>query len=110
MTPASALLRFIDRGRIWWAMPHWVVEETPERVVLALVPGAHGRQPRGSRADAVHQLASDQWDVGDLPWHTTRVIRIMPFDAAHAIELWWEHATDRFLFWKSTCKRRCVAR
>jgi uncharacterized protein DUF402 len=81
-------------------MPHWILEETPERVVLALVPGAQGRQPLGPRSEALQHLASDHWDVGDLPWHTNRVIRITSFDAAHAIELWWEHATNRFLFWK----------
>ncbi|MBV8715460.1 MAG: DUF402 domain-containing protein [Chloroflexi bacterium] len=70
-----------------------------QQLVLYLAPGAEGVS-NGSRSDAVHQLASHDWDVAEVPWHTNRVIRITPFDAAHAIELWWEHTTDRFLFWK----------
>ena len=91
--------RSVYRGRVRWAFPCQVIHDDSQQLVLYLAPGAEGVS-NGSRSDAVHQLASHDWDVAEVPWHTNRVIRITPFDAAHAIELWWEHTTDRFLFWK----------
>lgn len=37
--PDTAVLRFVYRGRIRWALPHSVIAETPAHVALGLVPG-----------------------------------------------------------------------
>jgi len=98
--PGTALWRYVYKGQIRWAQPNWLIEETPGRVVSAIVPGVLIRVPK----DFVHEryipeLLAGSWELDDWAWHTRRVLQLTPFGAAHSLGLHWDHATGRFLGW-----------
>jgi very-short-patch-repair endonuclease len=80
-------------------MPHLLLEDTPERVVTAILPGVRGRAPAAPRADIVPFLAARRWATRPVTWHTHRVLRLTQVGAAHSLDLFWDDATDRFVCW-----------
>lgn len=91
--------RHLYQGRLRWAIPNLLVEETPERVVTLLVPGTVCKAPTSyGKVGYVQQLLGG-WEVGDHVWHTRRMLQIAPVGAAHALSLHWDHATGTFLGW-----------
>lgn len=94
----SALLRFIYNGRVRWAVPHSLLEETTEGVALLIVPGVLGKGPKGgAMSDYVSDLLSGEWSTADHCWHTNRVIRLTPFARQFSVDHYWDEATDEFL-------------
>jgi len=97
--PRSMLWRYIHSGRIRWAQPSLLIEESPERVVTLVVPGVVGKAPANFRHDQYVQELLTGWALGDHVWHTKRVLRLNRRDAAHALDLQWDAATGNFLGW-----------
>jgi hypothetical protein len=98
--PRPALWRYLYQGRLRWAQPHWLLEETPEHVVSAIVPGVHTMAPK----DFFHEryipdLLAGAWELDAWVWHTRRILQVTPFDAAHSLGLHWDHASGDFLGW-----------
>ena len=99
-SPRTIVWRHLYRGRLRWAIPNLLIEETPEHVVTLLVPGTVCKAPVDyGRVDYVQQLLQAQEAIGDFVWHTRRSLMIAPREAAHTVSLHWEHATDTFLGW-----------
>jgi hypothetical protein len=95
--PPVVTFRSIFRGRLLYATPGWLLEETAEHVVLALVPGAETRQLVGPRGDHLRTIAAGRERTELMAWHTNRVVWLMPFGAAHAVGHFWNAASGAFL-------------
>ena len=70
----TALLRLIYRGKVRWALPHILVEETPDRVALHIVPGVRGVGPQNpGQSEYMGQLL-DGWETSEhvLQWEDWR--------------------------------------
>lgn len=93
----TALLRLIYRGKVRWALPHILVEETPDRVALHIVPGVRGVGPQNSGQSEYMGQLLDGWETSEHVWHTNRTLRLTPFDSGYSIDLYWRAATDEFL-------------
>ena len=80
-------------------MPTWLIEETAERVVSAIVPGTVTMAPK----EFVHELYVQQlltgWELAPWVWHTKRILHLTDVEAAHALDLHWDHQTGAFLGW-----------
>jgi len=97
--PRTIVWRHLYQGRLRWAIPNLVIQETPEQIVTLLVPGTICKAPTSyGRTGYVQQLL-DGWEVGDFTWHTRRCLMISPRHAAHTIGLHWDHASGEFLGW-----------
>jgi len=94
----TALLRVVFRGHVRWAFPHVVVEDTSERVVLGIWPGAEGRW---IARDAGHNL--ERWGSDSPPdphiWAWNRVLKTMRPGDAYSLDLFWDDASGDFLCW-----------
>jgi len=97
MHPRVITFRSVFRGRVNLALAMWLLEETPERVVIATIPGAESAQVSGPRETALAHLAHKTEQLALTPWHTQRRVWVMPFGVAHAIGIFWNHATGDFL-------------
>jgi hypothetical protein len=95
--PPVVVFRSIFRERLVYAVPGWLLEETPTHVVTATVPGAQTLQPSGPRTDQLGDIAAGREHLELMPWHTNRVVWLTPFVAAHAIGHFWDDASGRFL-------------
>lgn len=94
-----ALLRYVYAGRVRWAMPHLVVEETPELAVLCVRPGTRGRRPRRSFIDDPSQLRTLRWDHVEHVWHGTHALRLLRPGDAHCVSLFWAEDDWAFRGW-----------
>lgn len=100
--PATVVWRHWYRGRLRWAIPNLLIDETPERLVTLLVPGVICKAPvtyGQPGISYVDELRRDHEEIGDWTWHSRRCLQLAPVGAAHAIDLHWDHATGRFLGW-----------
>ncbi|MFN8635276.1 MAG: DUF402 domain-containing protein [Chloroflexota bacterium] len=97
--PRSVVWRHLYQGRLRWAIPNLLIEESPERVVTLLVPGTVCKAPTSYGKLGYVQQLLDGWEVGDHVWHTRRMLQIAPVGAAHALSLHWDHASGAFLGW-----------
>lgn len=97
--PRTVVWRHLYQGRLRWAIPNLLIEETPEQIVGLLVPGTVCKAPTSYERTGYVQQLLDGWEVGDFIWHTRRILMLAPLDAAHTLGLHWDHATDRFLGW-----------
>jgi len=89
--------RSIFRGRLLYAAPGWLLEERFAHVVTAIVPGAQTLQLVTPRANVMRAVAAGHEQTAFVPWHTNRVVWLMPFNAAHAIGHLWNDASDEFV-------------
>ncbi len=95
----TVLLRSVYRGRVRFAMPHRLVELTPERVALYVGPGTRGKRFAGSPLHQVEDLSTYDWSLGDHVWTRNRALRLTPFGAAHSVDLLWDADTDDLRCW-----------
>lgn len=97
--PPVIVIRTVFRGRVWNALPHYLLEDSPGRVVTALLPGARCRQPAVPRDAMLAALASGRWETIETTWHTNRTLWVWPREANYAVGLFWDDATARFRAW-----------
>jgi Protein of unknown function (DUF402) len=91
------VFRSVFRQRLLYAVPGWLLEETPTQVVTATVPGAETRQLVGARRDILRDVARGQERTEVIRWHTNRVVWLTRFQAAHAIGHFWNAASGAFV-------------
>jgi hypothetical protein len=91
------VFRSIFRQRVQYAVPGWLLEDTPTHVVIATVPGAQMLSMTGTRAEHMRNMATGRERTELGTWQTNRVAWLMPFGVAHAIGHFWDHASGRFL-------------
>jgi predicted RNA-binding protein associated with RNAse of E/G family len=79
-----------------YSAPGWLLEETSAHVVTAIVPGAQTLQLITPRANVMREVAAGREQTALVPWHTNRVVWLMPFNGAHAVGHSWNDARDEF--------------
>jgi len=93
--------RGIYNQQIWHAMPVIVVNDSPEELALAILPGADGFVPEGYSEGK--QNGKRRWDFRDKPWkldrhvwHTHRVLILLEPQKYYDIEYFWDDESDEF--------------
>jgi uncharacterized protein len=105
--PPVVVIRTIFRGQVWTAVPNYLIEDSPERVVTAQVPGGRCRfwaptdkyDDPVARVRVVPTLASGRWTTVETTWHTNRILWVWARAASYMIGHLWEDATGQFRGW-----------
>ncbi|HEX2993883.1 MAG TPA: DUF402 domain-containing protein [Anaerolineales bacterium] len=94
--------RGIFRNRVWHAMPTFVVKDTPQELVLAVLPGTlckvekdYCRRDKDSKR--IWDFKDTDWDLSDYIWHTNRVLLILEPGKYYSTNLFWNHETNEFI-------------
>lgn len=93
------MLRSVFQGHVRFAMPHTLIELTPERVALYLRAGTAGRRFAGAPLHAVDDLSAYDWSLREHVWRRTQVLRLSSFGAAHSVDVQWDAGTGAHLCW-----------
>jgi hypothetical protein len=106
--PPVVVIRTVFRGQVWTAVPNYLIEDSPERVVTAQVPGGRCRfwaptdqyDDPVARARVCTTLASGNWTPPvETTSHTNRILWVWPRAASYMVGHVWEDATDQFRGW-----------
>jgi protein associated with RNAse G/E len=94
--------RGIYRNRIWYAVPTFVVKETSQEILGAILPGAICRVEEhytpGIKSGKRRWDFKDQdWILKEFSWQTNRVLTITESEKFYSIMLFWNHASNEFL-------------
>ena len=94
--------RGIYRNRIWHAVPTFVVKETCQEIVRAIIPGAkcmveEHYTPGVKNGKRRWDFKGEDWVLKEFTWHTNRVLTITESDKYYSIMLFWDHARNEFL-------------
>ena len=100
--PGEVILwRGIFRNRVWHAQSAIVVNDTPQEIVLALLPGAESmvetdfaRQNKSGKRR--WDFKEEDWVLEKFAWHTNRVLMITEAEKYYSIMLFWNDARDDF--------------
>jgi hypothetical protein len=71
--PRTIVWQHFYQGRLRWAIPNLVIEETPEQIVSLLMPGTICKAPTSYGTIGYVQQLLAGWEVGDFTWHTARL-------------------------------------
>ena len=88
-TGDAVLMRGIYRGKLRWAMPHRLVEAGDGRLVMFLRAGTAIKGPSNYADMPYAEQLTRGWDVIDREWHTHHVLRIVPLEGAHEVNVFW---------------------
>lgn len=94
--------RGIYRERVWHAIPTTVVKDTPQEIVLFLMPGtncmleenyAKGKNNGKRRWDFKYE----DWKLENYIWHTNHLLVILEPEKYYATIYFWEHKSNKFI-------------
>jgi protein associated with RNAse G/E len=96
--------RGIYRERIWHVQPTLLVKDSPEEIVLTLLPGteciAEETYPNGKRNGKRRWYFVDHdWNLARYTWKTNRLLLLFELQKYYSIILFWNHASNEFLFY-----------
>jgi len=91
------VVRGILKGKLWWASPAYVVQDTPELLALYWPVGTPTRSPV-SRPTVQDELYN-RIELEDRDWTDNDVLSLNTKRAAHSIDLMWEAGTRKFRCW-----------
>jgi hypothetical protein len=91
------VMRGVLAGKLWWAYPAYLVQDTPELLALYWPVGTPTWRPirRPTVQDELHnrvQLHCRNWSDND-------VLSLNPTGAAHSIEVMWQERSHRLRCW-----------
>ena len=94
--------RGIFRGQVWNALTVIVVKDTPEEIVMTLLPGAECRiesdYPKGKEhAKRRWDFKDKAWKLETYLWHTNRLLCIVEPEKYDSIILFWNHQSNEFV-------------
>jgi predicted RNA-binding protein associated with RNAse of E/G family len=94
--------RGIYRERIWHVQPTILVKDSPQEIVLTLMPGteciAEETYPRGKKSDRRRWYFVDHdWQLARYTWQTNRLLLLFEPQKYYSIVLFWNHANSDFL-------------
>jgi hypothetical protein len=96
------LWRGIRNERVWHVQPTLVVKDSPEELVLTLLPGtecmAEVTYPLGKQnSKRWWDFKAHDWTLGTYIWQTNRLLLIFEPERCYSTILFWDHASDNFL-------------
>ena len=86
MQPETVVLRYVFRGRIWFAAPLLLVDEHEGLSALWLAPGTWRQSPQSPGRD---RAIPTDWEVVARRWHEPGTLILVRPDVAHATWLFW---------------------
>lgn len=99
-------VRGIYNQRAWYVQSAIVVQDHPDEIVLAVVPGAecvahtgyiHGRHGTSGKWDRWHHYMNDDWDVERYTWRLNRLLILLQPEKYYATIFFWNDASNEFL-------------
>ena len=97
-TPSDTIvMRGILRGKLWWACPAYVVQDTPEIIALYWPVGTPTRSP--IRRPTVEDELYNRIQLEERNWTDNDVLSLNPPGSAYSIELMWEGGTHKMRCW-----------
>ena len=93
--------RNVYRNTVWSALPLIVVKDSPQELVLALLPGAECQVEetyhKGKKAaNRRWEFQSQAWNLAPFIWHTNRLLILLEPEKFYAVMLFWQNDTDEF--------------
>jgi protein associated with RNAse G/E len=94
--------RGIYRKRIWHLQPTILVKDSPEEIVLTLLPGAEciaeKSYPKGkNNGNRRWNFKDKDWQLGKYRWRTNRLLLIFEPEKYYSTVLFWNHESNEFL-------------
>ena len=94
--------RGIYRERVWHAQTTIVVKDSPEEIVLTLLPGTECIAPEGylDGKDGTKRrwtFKDKYWETQDYLWRTNRLLLLLEPEKYYSIMHFWNHASHEFL-------------
>jgi uncharacterized protein len=86
-----ALFRFVWPGRIFWALPATVVEQSDARVALWIAPYSPIMRPPSLRVP-IPKVAAREWTLGEECWLGGGVLMLHERGSAHSIWPRWNES------------------
>jgi protein associated with RNAse G/E len=94
--------RGVYRARVWHAQTVIVVKDTPQEVIVALLPGTECVAPEGYLKGK--QYAQRRWDFKEalwslekFHWHTNHLLLLLEPQKYFSTILFWHHESNNFL-------------
>jgi hypothetical protein len=95
--PPVVVIRSIFRGRVVYAVPGWLLDETDTHIVTATLPGAETLQLAGPRSENIDNVVAGREQTLRTPWERNRVVWMTPLHASHSIGHFWNDASGVFV-------------
>jgi len=94
--------RGIYRERIWHVQPTILVKDSPEEVVLMLLPGteciAEENYPHGKKHGKRRwYFMNEDWQLAKYTWQTNRLLLLFEPEKYYSTILFWNHQSNEFL-------------
>lgn len=94
--------RGIYRKRIWHVQPTILVKDSPEEIVLTLLPGteciAEKTYPKGKKNSRRRWFfINEDWQLAKYTWRTNRLLLIFEPEKYYSTVLFWNHESNEFL-------------
>jgi len=94
--------RGIYRGRVWHCQPTILVKDSPEEVVITLLPGteciAEESYPKGKKnGQRRWYFVNEDWRLAKYTWQTNRLLLLFEPEKYYSTILFWNHASNGFL-------------
>ena len=95
-------MRGIYDQRVWSAQPTIIIKDSPEEVILAILPGAECMVPKGySNGKQGNWRRWDfkdkEWELENFVWHTNRLLVLLEPQKFYATIYFWQESTNQFL-------------
>jgi hypothetical protein len=91
------VVRGVLKGKLWWACPAYVVQDTPELFGLYWPVGTPTRSP--VRRPTVQDELYNRIELENRKWTDNDVLSLNIINAAHSIDLMWETTTHKLRCW-----------
>jgi len=94
--------RGIFRDRVWNALTVIVVKDSPEEIVMTLLPGTECRTESDYSKGKEHakrrwDFKEKVWKLDKFFWHTNRLLMIVEPEKYYSTILFWNHASNKFV-------------
>jgi predicted RNA-binding protein associated with RNAse of E/G family len=85
------------KGKLWWACPAFVVQDSPDLIVLYWPVGTPTRSP--VRRPTVEDELYNRIELIERNWTDNDVLSLNIRGAAHSVEVMWEENTHKLRCW-----------
>ena len=90
MTPF--LFRSVIKGQVVAALAGRLIAETDAYLAIATLPGDMVAWPIGDRLEILERIEARTLEVAVRPWHTSRVLWLLPHNRAYAFGHFWNES------------------
>ena len=92
------VLRGVQRGKLWFALPMTIVQDSPDLIALYWRAGTRGKAP-DKRLTPRDLMSLEKVVLSDYVWKETDVLMLAVPEAAHSVYVMWETGHIHFRCW-----------